>query len=439
MKNQHHKNKWLSLILVMAFLSSSLTACADDVPSNGSFQPGIELAKSEKSRQTDPDVSQNDLDQLNKGNNQFAFELFQALKGENDNLFFSPYSISVALAMTYTGARGTTEAQMAETLRFLLSQERLHPAINQLDLLFTPPHDANPQNGPAFQLNIANSLWGQKDYPFLPKFLDIIALNYGSGLRLVDFIPEDKREEARQAINHWVEQETSGKIEELIEKDILTDYTRLVLANAIYFKGEWQDPFINGTDEHQFYLLDGSSTIVPMMSRRKMTAIVQGDGFQAIVLPYKGERMEMIVLLPESGSYEDFETSLDADRFNQILAQVEPFSTKLYMPKFEFDTSLKLENTLAEMGMPDAFNENLADFSGMYDFDKVGRKLFIAHVVHKAYVAVDEMGTEAAAATGVVVEDESLPLEIRIDRPFIFLIHDNQTGTILFIGRVLEP
>jgi len=439
MNSLMHNYRWFSPLLLLVILSSSLAACSETEPKSSSNKSEVELIKSSELRQTEPTVPQSDLEKLVSGNSRFTFNLYQALRDDDENLFFSPFSISIALAMTYAGAREQTETQMAETLHYYLPQTHLHPAFNYLDMLLNPLNSTGSQEEKAFQLNIANSLWGQKDYPFLPGFLDVIAMNYGSGLRLVDFIPEDRREEARLAINEWVGQQTEQKILELIEEDILTEYTRLVLANAIYFMGDWKDPFLSGTNDDTFYLLDGSSTVVPMMSRRVMTDIVQGDGFQVIVLPYKGDSIEMVVLLPDSGEFNDFETSLDADRFNNMLTNVQSFDVRLSMPKFEYETSLKLEKTLAGMGMPDAFHENLANFTGMYDFDQVGRNLFIAHIIHKAYIAVDEKGTEAAAATGVVAEDESLPMEIRIDRPFIFLIKDNQTGTILFIGRLIQP
>jgi serpin B len=394
------------------------------------------LLQSNIQRETSPAADAQELKELAAGNSTFAFDLYQALRGEPGNLFYSPYSLSVALAMTYAGARGETESQMAATLHYTLPQEQLHPAFNALDMALA---GAGDQQDGAFQLNVANSLWGQQGFPFRQEFLDLLAKNYASGLRLVDYIDEAQREQARQAINNWVSAATHGKIDELFEKGILTDATRLVLANAIYFKGEWSEPFLNGTQEAPFTRLDGSQVSVPTMSRRATTPYTAGEDFQAVDLPYKGGRVAMLVLLPAAGQFEAFESRLNQEQAQAILQDLEASDVKLYMPKFQFSAEYTLEETLKAMGMPDAFDMQRADFSGMYDRQKAGGNLYLSHVVHKAFVAVDEIGTEAAAASGVVAEIESMPVELRIDRPFIFLIHDLQTGTILFAGRVVNP
>jgi serpin B len=282
---------------------------------------------------------------------------------------------------------------------------------------------------------MANSLWGQIGYSFRPEFLDMIGQNYGAGLRLVNFIDKGERERSRTAINDWVSEKTEGKIEDLIRKDILSNQTRLVLANAIYFKADWLKPFRNGTRNDEFVLLDGSTVTVPMMSRRASTRFAEGAGYQVVALPYKGERMEMIVVLPEQGQFTAIERSLDNEFLNQALTRLAAGDVKLFMPKFEYEARLSLGETLIEMGMPDAFDHQLADFSGMDGTDR----LAIAHVEHKAFVAVDEEGTEAAAATAVIAEVESMPVVVRVDRPFLFLIRDVDTGTILFVGRVVDP
>jgi serpin B len=263
----------------------------------------------------------------------------------------------------------------------------------------------------------------------------------------VDYIDDAQREQARQAINDWVSSATHGKIDELIAKGILTDATRLVLTNAIYFQGEWSAPFLNGTQEAPFTRLDGSRVNVPTMSRRATTLYAASENFQAVDLPYKGGRIAMLVLLPSDGQFETFESGLNQDQVQAILQELEASDVKLYMPKFQFKAEYTLEETLKASNprqreltsMPDAFDKERADFSGMYDPQKVAGNLYISHVVHKAFVAVNEIGTEAAAASGVVQESTSMPVELHIDRLFIFLIHDLQTGTILFAGRVVDP
>jgi serpin B len=415
--------------------SSSATTPPDTEPTPAKSGEVL-LAKSERERNTSPTVTDPALAELSAGNRAFAFDLYQAIRTEGDNLFYSPYSISIALAMAYAGARTATEGQMADTLHFTLPQEQLHPAFNALDLRLTGPDQEDREtNGESFTLRIANALWAQASYPFLPTFLDLVAENYGTGVRLVDFVNPENREQARLAINQWVMDETEDKIKDLIPQGILTELTRLVLANAIYFKGEWDKPFLNGTRDSPFTLLDGEQVSVPMMSRRAETLYAEGDGYQAVELPYKGDRVRMLVVLPAPGQFEAFERSLNDAQLQAILSALSQDDIKLFMPRFQFEASFNLNDVLAAMGMPDAFDPEKADFSGMDGT----RWLYIADVLHKAFVAVDEMGTEAAAATGVIVEIVSQPQVVKIDRPFLFVIRDAETGSLLFIGRVVDP
>jgi serpin B len=388
---------------------------------------GVKVAASSVERATDPDVSTADLEAWASGHNDFALRLYQAIREDGDNLFFSPYSISTALAMTYAGARGNTATQMEDVLGFTLPQETLHPAVNAMAQSLMAQQ--------TLTLTVANSLWAQEDYVFQDAFLDTLAQNYGAGLFLVDYIDPEAREEARLAINAWVEEETQDKIQDLITENMLTDLTRLVLANAIYFKGEWEDPFLSGTTEDTFVLLDGSEVRVPMMSRRASTPYVQTGSYEAVALPYTGGRMQMVLLIPASGQFAEVESMLDADFAQDVIDQLTRSDIKLYMPRFSYDARLELEETLEAMGMSDAFDPDRADFSGM-DGTTL---LSLSRVAHKAFVAVDEEGTEAAAATGVVAEIESLPAEVRVDRPFIFFIHDTELNLLLFVGRVLNP
>jgi serpin B len=409
------------------------------LPVIASIQPAAaEVLKSDKERITSPNVSPSEQALLVEGNSAFAFKLYQELKEKDGNLFYSPYSISLALAMAYAGARGETAQQMADTLQFLLEQDKLHPAFNWLDAeLASRGEGAAGNAGGKFRLNIVNDIWGQKDYEFLPAFLNVLAENYGAGLRLLDFINET--EQSRVAINKWVSDQTEGRIENLIPPGAINELTRLVLTNAIYFNAAWEYPFNDKvTANGPFYLLDGGQVTVPMMRQTESFGYAEGEGYQAVELPYDGDELSMVILLPASGNFEAFEAELQAQQVNDIIKGLQPTEVTLTMPKFEFDSEFSLKDTLADMGMPDAFSPEDADFSGMTG----NRELFISDVVHKAFVAVDEAGTEAAAATAVIVGTTSVPespVEVTIDHPFIFLIRDIETGAILFVGRVLNP
>ena len=396
----------------------------------------LELAKSEIERDLDPQVSPDDLALLTSGNNEFALDLYHVLQEEEGNLFFSPFSISTALAMIYAGARHNTEKQMADTLHFTLPQAQLHSAFNALTLELDRPVSIGT-NGDNFQLKLANSLWGQKDFEYQAEYLDLIAMNYGTGLRLVDFIDEDQREIARGLINQWVSTQTEGKINELIQRGTLTNLTRLVLANAIYFNAYWETPFLNGTNNADFTLLDGNIISVPLMSRRAETRYTEGLGYQAVEITYQGDRAAMIVILPETGSFEAMEKSWDKDLITEIEAGLVLSDVKLFLPKFEYESSFSLAQPLADLGMPDAFDSGKADFTGITVH--ATPRLFIKHVLHQAFVSVDELGTEAAASTAVIAEVESMPIIMRIDRPFLYYIYDLNSETILFLGRVLDP
>ncbi len=415
----------LSLLLVLP-----LVACAQPAAAG--------VVKSDKPRITSPDISPADEALLFEGNSSFAFDLYQALREKDGNLFYSPHSISLALAMTYAGARGETAQQMTDTLHFNLSQDNLHPAFNNLDIeLGKQGQSAQGKDDEGFRLNIVNAIWGQKDYSFLPAFLDVLAENYGAGLRTIDFVKET--EKSRVTINDWVSDQTEGRIEDLIPQGAIDVLTRLVLTNAIYFNAAWQYPFNEDmTEDGSFYLLDGRQVTVPMMKQTESFGYTEGEGFQAVELRYDGGELSMVILLPEAGQFESFEESLQAQRVGDIIKGIQHTRATLTMPQFEFDSDFSLKDTLAGMGMPVAFTEN-ADFSGMTG----KRELLISDVIHKAFVSVDEAGTEAAAATAVIVGLTSAPIdppmEVTIDRPFIFLIRDIDTGAILFVGRVLNP
>ena len=391
---------------------------------------------SNKQRITSPDASQADVSAVADGNNTFAFDAYQQIKGD-ENVFFSPYTISLALAMTYAGARGDTAQQMANTLHYTLPQELLHPAFNSLDIeLSQRGQGAKGKDDKGFRLNIVNALWGQKGFTFLQEFLDTLAENYGAGIRLLDFM--NAPEPARVTINDWVSDQTEGKIKDLIPPGAINAMTRLVLTNAIYFNAAWQNPFTKDlTIDGAFHLLNGGEVTVPLMHKTASFGYAEGTDYQAVELPYDGRELSMVILLPQPGRFTAFESSLDSTKVDGIIRDLNMRRVGLAMPKYEFTSDFSLKKALTALGMPVAFSGG-ADFSGMDG----QRDLYISDVIHKAFVSVDEAGTEAAAATAVAMVTTSLPLDVvsmTVDRPFIFLIRDIQTGTILFVGRVLDP
>ncbi len=374
-------------------------------------------------------------------NSEFAFELYAKLnddpsiKAEGGNLFFSPYSISTALAMTWAGARGETEKQMAEVLHFSLPQERLHQALGALEKQLNA---AGKKRG--YQLSVANALWGQKGCGFLKEFLTLTKKNYGARLKEVDFINPAVREKARKKINRWVEKKTNKKIKDLIQPGVLNQLTRLVLTNAIYFKGDWAIEFDKkNTSDAPFMISADKKVIVPMMHLKDKFKYAETNDLQILELLYKNKDLSMIVLLPKKADgLVQLEKSLTLKNLNDWLGRLRKQEVPVYLPKFKMTFGpLELKDILKSMGMKDAFSM-AADFSGM-DGTKM---LFISNVLHKAFVAVDEKGTEAAAATAVVVtlkEETMAPTVFRADHPFVFLIKDNYSGSILFMGKLVKP
>jgi serpin B len=371
-----------------------------------------------------------------KDNNAFALDLYHQVSGMDGNLFFSPYSISTALAMTYAGARGETAAEMAKTLHFTLGQDELHPAFGQLI------RDINGDGKDRkYQLTTANRLWGQKGYDFQADFLKLTQKDYGAGLQEVNFAGAP--DAARKTINAWVEEQTKDKIKELLQPGIITGNTRLVLTNAIYFKASWFRPFRKeATAPGKFRLPDGTSVDVPMMHQTESAGYLKGDTFALLDLPYERGDLSMIVLLPkEVGGLPALEKELTAEKLGTWLAKRQPAEVRLTLPKFKMTSEFLLNGALAKLGMKKAFDPKQADFSGMTTRDQ----LFISAVVHKAFVDVHEAGTEAAAATAVVMEKKDAaggvpePIPFTADHPFIFLVRDNRTGSVLFMGRVARP
>ncbi len=402
---------------------------------NGSDYVPPEEVRSELSREDPSTVPVEDLRELVAGNTEFSFDLLHALASGNGELFFSPYSITQALAMTYIGARDDTASQMADVLHFTLPPEQLHPAFNRLD------HDlrsAGQNSDEPFVLHLANAIWAQTGFDLKPEFLDTLALYYGAGVYLADF--EGAPGVATDTINAWVSEQTENRINELLNPGDINEDVRLVLTNAIYFKAAWQHKFLEtGTRDEEFYLEDGGIVQVKMMRQQNHFSYVMGDGVQAVEMPYDGGDLSMVVVLPDPGLFDEVSATLDGSGFRGLLSGMENQDVHLELPRFTYESRFELRIALEGLGMIDAFVSGQADFSGISD----QASLFIMKVIHKAFVLVNETGTEAAAATAVVMGSDAsappTPVEFIVDRPFIFAIRDRTTGTILFLGRVEDP
>jgi serpin B len=375
-----------------------------------------------------------DIEAVVDGNTKFALDLYSRLKDEDGNLFFSPYSISVALAMTYAGARENTAQQMSETLRFSLDPQRLHPAFEKLEARL----EALQEEGNV-QLEIANSLWPHKIYPILEEYINLVKKYYGVQITPLDYAADT--EAARRIINEWVEEKTKDKIRDMIAPGVLNALTRLVLVNAIYFKGNWADQFEEDlTKDAPFHLLSGESTEVPMMKQQETFGYAEHEDLQILQMPYAGDEVSMLVLLPKKeDGLADLQSVLDEESLEEWIRSIRKTEVLVFLPKFKVTSQFRLDEALASMGMPDAFDPKKADLSGI---DGEPHRLYIGAVIHKAFVDVNEEGTEAAASTAVGFTLASVPEPVptfRADHPFIFVIRDNNTGSILFMGRIVDP
>jgi serpin B len=368
-----------------------------------------------------------------RGSMAFAFDLYKELSSSGGNLFFSPYSISTALAMVYGGARGNTAAEMARTLHLSLDQEKLHPAFAELQGAINKIQEAGD-----IRLSVANSLWPQEGYSFLPEYLSLVETYYGATITPVDF--KGNRTGACATINRWVEQKTENRIRELVQPAMLADPTFLVLVNAIYFKGKWEHEFApNDTQEGPFYLSANQPVQVPLMQQTESFRYAEAESLQILELPYRGSELSMLILLPkEIDGYKELEQDLTPESLDAWRDRLAGQRLEVHVPKFRMELTFQLGGTLHAMGMHDAFVLGKANFAGM---DGRTDRLFIGGVIHKAYVDVNEEGTEAAAATAVgMFGGMPVPPSVfRVDHPFLFLIQENRTGSILFMGRVVDP
>jgi serpin B len=385
-----------------------------------------------------------DLRAVAQGNSEFALALFGKLKDQPGNLFFSPFSVSAALAMTMAGARGNTEKEMAAVLRLGLGREKLHPAVGALirDLngrVLAKRWEDDPEGGKkAFELVVANALWGQAGYPFRPEFKELLSKSYEAGFREADFVAET--EKARLAVNAWVEDKTAKRIRDILAPGNLTPLTRLVLANAIYFKAAWEEAFEeDATREGDFFVSEKEAVRARFMNKEGRYGYAETPELQVLVLPYQGRDLAMAVVLPRAREgLAAIEKALDAKALEGWLGAARHEEVDVSLPKFRVESSFELGGTLKAMGMGDAFTAGKADFAGMADT----KELSIALVIHKSFVNVNEAGTEAAAATVVSMKGEGAPGELkafRADRPFLFAIVDRKTASVLFLGRVANP
>lgn len=367
------------------------------------------------------------------GNTDFAFDLYARLRSDSQNLFFSPYSISSALAMTFGGARGETEAQMAQTLRFTLAPAQLHPAFAALDAQVKAAGERSN-----VVLCMANALWPQRGYGFLDTYLSLISSNYGVSITPVEYAESEK---ARAIINTWVEEKTQGRITNLIGEGVLDALTRLVLTNAVYFKGSWAAPFDpHSTRDAPFWLTPEKAVDVPTMALEAAFRIAVLDGLRILELPYGNGDLSMLLILPDrKDGLANLEETLTAENLRMWVQRLRKTKVKVLLPRFKMTSTFSLKHALISMGMADAFDMDKADFSGM---DGHEQWLYIDAALHKAFVKVNEEGTEAAAATAVIMAAKSVALNtptFRADHPFAFVIRDAGTGCILFLGRMADP
>ncbi len=374
-----------------------------------------------------------------EANNQFAMDLYSALVDENpgDNIFFSPWSISSALAVTYEGAKGSTADEIRSVFHFPADESTMRNGYQEIT-------DGINSGNSGFTLKTANALWAEENYTFLPSYLDTADRYYSARVTNLNFV--NRPEESRQTINRWVEDQTAHRIKNLLPAGSILPETTLVITNAIYFKGTWATQFKEENTASENFRVSPTTTVMVPMMKQTDTGVkfwyAETGSFQVLGMPYAsqgGKELSMLVLLPTDDDLGGAEDSLDAGTLSELRQSLVYQEVKVWFPKFKLETGYQMADTLSEMGMPSAFNPGQADFSGM-DGTRI---LSISQVFHKAYVDVNEEGTEAAAATAVIMERSMAPADpvpvFRADHPFIFLILDNESGNILFMGRVTNP
>jgi len=372
-------------------------------------------------------VTQNPSD----ANNIFALEFLSKILGQdNGNVFFSPYSITDAFSMIYEGARGTTSDEMESVFHFIQDDASRKNYVSEINSEFNNPSQQ-------YKLDVANALWIQNDYPVLPIYTHTIQQYYSANVTSLDL--KGDSENSRKTINTWVENKTNLKIVDLLPQGSINENSRVVLTNAIYFKGNWTNQFDAQDTSNQNFTTPGNNIVkTPMMTTTTSFPYFEDSSIQALKMPYQGGHLSMVILLPKNNDLRSLESSLSVEKLKQWTGNMTTEPVTVYMPKFTLDTKYILNDYLPSMGIPSAFSPNDADFTGISEI----KPFSISTAVHQAFVKVDEKGTEAAAATGAVFQTTSMPLSkyiFKADHPFVFMIYDDQTGLILFMGQVLNP
>ncbi len=362
--------------------------------------------------------------------NAFAWDLYREFAAKEGNIFFSPFSIATALAQVTAGAKGDTAAELHRVFHTEALGDDTYAGAGSLEQLL----EGAATGDDTFKLNIANSAWAQESFTFEKAYLDTLARDFGSEINVTDFVKD--AEKARQEINSWVDEKTEKKIPELFPQGSITDLTRLVLANTIYFNARWETEFHpSSTSEGEFTKADGTKVMAQMMGRRGDIAYAEAPGVKAVELPYKGGRFRMLIMLPDEAAARLFDGAISPQLVDNLLAAMDTGDTLLSLPKFAFEFGQSLKESLMALGVELAFDPVAADLSGMAP----APDLHVSDVFHKAIVRTDERGTEASAATGVVVGVASMPRQFAANHPFVFAIRDSETGAILFSGRVADP
>lgn len=425
--------------LLLAAWAAATPACSTSLPRTAPND--MQVLHSSKARLDGASIPAGDVNAAAASNNAFGLALFQEIKdaGPSGNVMFSPYSATLALAMTELGARGDTALQLSRSLAFTLADARAHPALGALDLALTSRgKNAQGKDGQPFRLRIANSTWGQKAFPFTDAFLDALAENYGAGVNAVDFLQD--AEGARLLINQWVLDATEQKIKDLVPSGAVGPLTRLVLIDAIYFNAAWRKQFdARDTEDGAFHVAARKDVTVPMMTQTDFLGYAAGSAWQAVELRYDGDEIGLLVLLPAEGKLAEVEASLAGETLSAIVGQLASTNVRLTMPRWRLEWSSSLVEGLKALGAHDAFDPARADLTGI---GGAKGELYVSEVLQKTFVAVDERGTEAAAATSVIVGTTSVPpspVEVRLDRPFLYFIRDVATGAVIFMGRVADP
>jgi serpin B len=432
-------------------VAAALLACGESTATNTgnpnepdpSLPDGLELIRSPLERDDTPDVPVTELDQFGASSRDFALDLYAQVKPAKGNLFLSPYSVATALGMLYAGAKGETKSEMMGALHFDLPEPELHAAFNATDLALSGRADeladygdsSQPSTGDGLQLNVVNAAFGRTGAEFRMPYLDVLAEHYDTGMFTADFADS---ETARKLINDWVLEQTKDRIDELLPQGSIFPDVILVLVNAIYFKASWLDPFDPANTAKATFHAAAGDAEVDMMHAALERPYTEGDGYQALELPYISPKVRMLFLLPAEGRFDEIEGGLDRAFLDGVRGDLSEHLVEMSVPKFQFESEQALKPVLQSMGMKQAFEQGTADLSGI---TKGPGEIWVDAVYHKAFVAIDEQGTEAAAATAVVISDESAPVPatFTLDRPFLFMIYDQPTGQILFIGRVLDP